>query len=210
MGGIARTKLTDKQKKPDWMAIRNEYLTTGIAYRPLAEKYGVSLSTLSKRAKKEGWVKKRDKTCDKIETKVIQKTQDAIVDKELNRIEKIYLVSDKLLEKLDRAVDELDLHLVTNKTRTRVIEYKDEKAIGKPTKEVIEDVEEILQLAGIVDRSGLKSIASALKDIKDVQTTLDGGTNQKLNDTNILEAIRGTSTDIFEDDPEPWDDDEED
>lgn len=39
----------------DWAAIKNEYLHTKISYKALAEKYGVSVSALSKRAAAEDW-----------------------------------------------------------------------------------------------------------------------------------------------------------
>ena len=41
----------------DWIKIRLEYETTGLAYRKLAAKHGVSFNTLKDKAKRESWVK---------------------------------------------------------------------------------------------------------------------------------------------------------
>ena len=48
--------------KPDWEAIAREYETCegGISHRDLAEKRGVSLSTLNKRAARENWAARRE------------------------------------------------------------------------------------------------------------------------------------------------------
>lgn len=158
---------------PDWIKIKNEYINTNISYRKLAEKYNVSFSTLQVRGKKERWKNERDKQCDKVEAKIRQKTADVIVKKEIKQIDRKYELADRLLDKLERAIEELDLSLVTNKRKVRTIEYKDDKAIGKPTKEVIDETEEILKMSGIVDRAGIKQLASALKDIRDVQSEKD-------------------------------------
>lgn len=47
----------------DWAKIRNEYISTGISTRKLAEKYGVSANTLQARAKREKWAFERAERC---------------------------------------------------------------------------------------------------------------------------------------------------
>ena len=42
-------------KPPRWERIQAEYVKGGISYRELAAKHGVSLDTLEKRARREGW-----------------------------------------------------------------------------------------------------------------------------------------------------------
>jgi len=174
----------------DWLSIKNEYINTSISYRKLAEKYGVSFATLQVRAKKEQWKIERDKQYDKVEAKVRQKTVDVIVKNEIKQIDRKYELSERLLDKLERAIEELDLSLVTNKRKTRVIEYKDDRAIGKPTKEVIDETEEILQIAAIVDRAGVKQLASALKDIKEIQTEKDGRNADTEDLSPLVELLR--------------------
>lgn len=178
----------------NWLAIKNEYINTGISYRKLAEKHKVSFSTLQTRARKEQWKSERDKQCDKIETKIRQKTADAVIRKEVNRIEKINSLADALLSKLEEATEQLNNHLVANKTKTRVIEYKDPAAPGKPTKETIHENEEKIFVVGDVDRAGLKQLTAALKDLKDVQSVNDSsGANEATGQLEML--IKGLQQD---------------
>ncbi|MBP3411185.1 MAG: hypothetical protein J6M10_09345, partial [Clostridia bacterium] len=77
--------------------------------------------------------------------------------------------TDRLLTKIERAVDELDIHLATNTRKEKVIEYDNQLRPDKPTKETITEVEEILQVASIIDRAGLRQITAALLDIKEIK-----------------------------------------
>lgn len=148
----------------DWLSIKNEYIHTATSYRKLAEKYGVNKDTIAKRAKAERWIKTKDIQTDKIQTAVIQKTSDTIVAKEVNRIERIHTLSDKLIEKLEQATVQLDSYLVTNKIKIKTVE-RDNKAEGKPHREITTETENISIVDGIVDRQGLKHLTGALKDI---------------------------------------------
>lgn len=158
---------------PDWLKIKNEYINTNTSYRKLAEKFAVSFATLRTRAKNEDWVAQREAQQHKVSTKIAQKTADAIVKKEVNRIEKINQLSETLLEKLEEATAQLNNHLVSNKTKTKTIEYKNPDNGTKPTKEVIEETEEKVFIVGDIDRAGLKQLTAALKDIKDIQLSAD-------------------------------------
>lgn len=166
----------------DWLKIKSEYITTEISYRDLAQKHDVSFSTLQVRAKNEKWKDERIRHRDNVGAKLRQKTVDVIVQKEARIIDRKYALSEKLLDKMEKAIEELDLLMVTNKKRIRTIEYNDNTAVGKPTKETIDDTETILQMASIIDRAGLKQLASALKDIKDIQMDMprpDEGSEQE-------------------------------
>ena len=44
----------------DWDAIKQEYISTNISQRELAEKYGVSVSSLGKRCASEGWSQNKE------------------------------------------------------------------------------------------------------------------------------------------------------
>lgn len=55
----------------DWNAIKAEYIAGGTSYRKLAEKYGLSESTLRKKAAKEQWSKLRNKAGTKTEQRII-------------------------------------------------------------------------------------------------------------------------------------------
>lgn len=137
----------------DWKKIRTEYITTDTSYRKLAEKYGVNYRTICVRSKQEGWIKQREQHINETTTKTLAK----ISDKQSDKMARIDDLADKLLEKLEQAITELDRHIITHKNKV-------ETADGEKTTEYREAVE-----GGTVDRQGLKQIASALKDIKEVK-----------------------------------------
>lgn len=150
----------------DWNAIRQEYITDeSSSYRKLAEKYGVGMTALYNHAKSEDWVGQRKQLKNKTITKSIEK----ISDKRADKMSRVMDITDKLLDKLERAVDELDIHLVTKAIKVKEIEYNNDLRPDKPTKETITETEEILESRMIVDRTGLKAVASALRDIKEIQ-----------------------------------------
>ena len=62
----------------DWLRIKNDYINGVGSYRKLAEQYGISRSTLEKKAISEKWKEQRDLQCGKTEAKVRQETEDKI------------------------------------------------------------------------------------------------------------------------------------
>lgn len=64
----------------DWLAIRNDYINGGGSYRKLAEKYGVSPSSLMQKAAREKWKDEREANESATEAKTKQKTQEKISD----------------------------------------------------------------------------------------------------------------------------------
>jgi transposase-like protein len=81
----------------DWKRIKAEYIAGGTSYRKLAEKYGVSFSTLRKVAAKEQWTELRNKTRTKTDTKISETVSDIEADKAVNIID----VADTLLGKIE-------------------------------------------------------------------------------------------------------------
>ena len=149
----------------DWQAIKTEYITTDTSYRKLAQKYGIHYKVISERGKDEKWVELRSQHKDRTLTKTLNK----ISNKQSDKMSRIDDLADQLLEKLERAITELDLQLCTHTDKTKTIEYNNDRRPDKPTKEVVHEEEKVLETRSIVDRQGLKQIASALKDIKEVK-----------------------------------------
>lgn len=114
----------------DWTKIKTEYITDSkSSYRKLAEKYDVPFTTLKDRAKREGWAKLKTQTQHDIVTKTIDKD----IDKKVDRATRLMDVTDKLLVKVEEAVELLTITSV------------------------------------VADKSTLRQISGALKDIKDIQ-----------------------------------------
>lgn len=149
----------------DWNAIKSEYITSGISYRALADKYGLNRNTIAERGKAEKWPELRRQHLDK----TLSKTLSLIEKKQAQKMVRIDRITDRMLLKLEKAVEELEVHLVTHTTKVKEIEYNNDQRPDKPTKEVIREEEKLEQVVSVVDRLGLKQIASALRDIKEVQ-----------------------------------------
>ena len=149
----------------DWQAIKTEYITTDTSYRKLAQKYGIHYKVISERGKAEKWVELRSQHRDKTLTKTLGK----ISNKQADKMARIDDLADQLLEKLEQAITELDLQLAKHTDKTKTIEYNNDRRPDKPTREVVHEEEKLLEVKCIVDRQGLKQIASALKDIKEVK-----------------------------------------
>ena len=149
----------------DWQAIKTEYITTDTSYRKLAQKYGIHYKVISERGKAEDWVELRSQHRDK----TLTKTLDKISNKQSDKMARLDKLTDKLLDKLEQAIEELDLQLAKHTDKTKTIEYDNDRRPDKPTKETIHEEEKLLEVKSIVDRQGLKQIASALKDIKEVK-----------------------------------------
>ena len=85
----------------DWGAIMQDYILTGASFRDLAEKYGVSKSSIAKKCKTGGWVDKRGQFVDKVDKDVLVATKEVAV----NRAMAICESADKLLVKVNQLLD---------------------------------------------------------------------------------------------------------
>lgn len=150
----------------DWSKIKTEYITTDkSSYRKLSEKYGIPLGTIYKRAKRENWVELKQRSYDK----KVAKTVSAIEEKEVKKMQRIQDITEKLLDKIERAVDELDIQLFKDVKKVKEIEYKNLERPDKPTKEIIHEEETVTEIHTIIDRKGVQELASAIKSLKEVQ-----------------------------------------
>lgn len=137
----------------DWKKIKTEYITTETSYRKLAKKYGVGYQAICHRSQAEGWIAMREQH----RNKTISKTIDRISEKQADKMSRIDDLADQLLEKLEQAITELDMAIVTRKEKvvTANVETTTE---WKEASEV-----------GTVSRTGLRQLTAALKDIKEVK-----------------------------------------
>ena len=102
----------------DWKNIETEYVTSDISQRQLAEKYGICRSTIGKKAAEENWMEKRTKHRDSVVTKTVAAVESAMV----SRARKVQTVADKLLNKIEAAVDSFDMNeLLVDKQALRQI-----------------------------------------------------------------------------------------
>ena len=110
----------------DWVKIKTEYITTDTGYRKLADKYGVSFRTLSQKAKDEEWVQERRKHRENIVKKAVRKVEDH----ESTKMARFATVSDKLLNRIERIIEESEEGKITAKDiRSLTAAVKDLKEI---------------------------------------------------------------------------------
>ena len=164
-------KANNKSERSDsvsWVTIEHEYVTD-IRKKPcsletLAKKYSIPIQTIMDQSAKGKWSDKRRQYKEETKRKALEKASDADAD----RIARLLLIADKAAGKAEQALDELERYVVKDKKKVRTVEYKDAAAIGKPTKEVIDETEHINIANGPVDRLGLSQVTAALKNIKEI------------------------------------------
>ncbi len=99
------------QKRPDWGAIADEYITgiDAVTHRYLAAKHEVSVGTLARRASREAWSRRRAEYRNQTDRKVMQKAaekdaRERIKQRERNR-DALLLAQRRLIEALhDKAL----------------------------------------------------------------------------------------------------------
>lgn len=179
----------------NWTKIKNEYINGNISYQELAKKHKVGYSALKTRAVNEKWFEQRKEQRKKISKKIEQKTAEKIAEAEANRMTKINAAADKLLEKIEIAIEQLDMYLLRNKQQYT------QKITNPETGEVIEvfKTDETIKVKKDkrIDRAGLKQITSALKDLKDIQFVQ--GDEPQNNDTEISIVFETVTPEDLED-----------
>ena len=124
----------------DWTKIKQDYVNSEISLRALAKKHGVSYSTLQSRAAREDW-------------NLLRLGGESVPTDIRAALEGLSL---RLLEKVGKAVDELDLREIVTKTKVKTEdgERNTEQRSYAP--------------GGRVDCRDLKILTGALKDIRDI------------------------------------------
>ena len=85
----------------DWTKIKTEYVAGGTSYRKLCTKYGVSRTTLQRKAKDENWLGLRSQAEAKTETKIV----NAISDQNAKIDDTYFRIVDKLMRKAEELID---------------------------------------------------------------------------------------------------------
>lgn len=191
-GAVSKAKPTGKKAgKParDWIRIRNEYISTDIGLRGLAEKHNIPLTTLRDRSRREGWVAMRDEQHHEIAQKTAQKTAEIVAKDEAGRVSRLLRIADRLMDKTERALDELDQLIVkhTEKVKTSVSAKDDD---GKPIRREVErEIVDLQTVQAIIDRKGLQQIANSAKAIKDILSATEAENDSGSLD-DLIAALR--------------------
>ena len=165
-GTIRRWKNTynwdnERSDLVSWVEIEHEYVTDlrkkPCSLETLAKKYSIPIQTIMDQSAKGKWSDKRRQYKEETKRKALEKASDADAD----RIARLLSIAEKAADKAEQALGELEQYVVKDKKKVRTVEYKDNTAIGKPTKEVIDETEHINIADGPVDQLGLSQVTAA-------------------------------------------------
>lgn len=210
---------SERSESVSWVSIEHEYVTD-IRKKPcslesLAKKYSIPIQTITDQSAKGKWSEKRKEYKEETKRKAIEKSSDADAD----RIVRLLQIADMAADKAEQALNELERYVVRDKKKVRTVEYKDNTAIGKPTKEVVDEKESVRTEMGPVDRLGLSQVTNALRNIKELyampvdmdskkyQAELDrrkaekeGGNTPEYESDGFMEALQGDVAATFKED----------
>lgn len=161
----------------DWAAIRMEYITTGASYATLAKKYGLSHNSVNHKGSSEKWPAERKKYMDKKLAELHKKTLKKEVNKESARLTKMDRAADILINKVLKAAEQLDQQVTKRTLRKRVTMIKpdmDEDGNPMTVEKTVTDEELAVKGNLPLDRAGIRQLAGALRDLRDVMVSLQG------------------------------------
>lgn len=124
-----RKKKTDEQELIDWATVKAEYVSGTMSAAKLADRYGISVSSISKKCASEHWQELRKQNQSETANKIAEKINTEKVKETVREIDRVVAVASKLITKLNRAVNELDKdeELVKKKVTVKAEKSEDEK-----------------------------------------------------------------------------------
>jgi len=131
-----------------WKRIKAEYIAGGTSYRKLVDKYGVSRTTLERKAKEEKWPELRRQKDGATEAKIVE----SISDQEANKAIDIINVADLLLEKVIEVAGAISLDTKSIKELTSALKDLKEIKGYKSAKDLEEQNARIAKLQRDAER----------------------------------------------------------
>lgn len=124
-----RKKKTNEPELIDWATVKAEYVSGTMSAAKLADRYGISVSSISKRCASEHWQELRKQNQSETANKIAKKINTEKVKKTVREIDRVVAVASKLITKLNRAVNELDKdeELIKKKVTVKAEKSEDEK-----------------------------------------------------------------------------------
>lgn len=151
--------------KYDWIALEKEYILGDYkSVSSFIKEKGISNNGTT-RKHTSGWKSKKRQKEEKRATKTVEKVIEKQATEDANTIIKINDVANELLKKLNEATNQLNIHV---------------DMFGNQHK-------------GIIDRSDIKKLTSALKDLKDIIPQKQ----EDEEDNSFVEALNGKVEDIW-------------
>lgn len=152
--------------KYDWKQLEKEYILSD--YKSVSDflKNKEIKNNGTTRKHTSGWKEKKRQKEDKKATKTIEKVTEKEAEKEAQQLVNIKSIANDLALNIIKANNQLETYIVKNKKKTKKVKY--DYKVSKPSEEEITEKEEIETMEGIINRQGLKLLASALKDLNEI------------------------------------------
>lgn len=171
--------------KYDWNELEREFLTGNYkSVNQFFKEKGISRNK-SSIEKTRSWEQKKHTKNIKKTHRIVEKVIEKQAEIEAEQKIKINDVAQRLLEKIDIATDELNKY-VNKKTKKTKKKFTIKDATGtKVDNEIITEEMKIEEVSSIINKSGLKTLASALKDLSDILKDDDNNCENKTPEIKI-------------------------
>lgn len=171
--------------KYDWKQLEKEYILSDYKSVSAFLKNKEINNNSYARNNTKGWKEKKRQNTDKKVTKTIEKVTEKESEKEAQQIADLKSIANDLALNIIKANSQLETYIIKKKKKTKTVKY--DYKVGKPQEETTTENEEIETMDGIVDRQGLKMLASALKDLNEILTNKQSNSESDI--SNVKEVL---------------------
>lgn len=161
-----RKKKTDEQELIDWATVKAEYVSGTMSVAKLADRYGISVSSISKKCASEHWQELRKQNQSETANKIAEKINTEKVKKTVREIDRVVAVASKLITKLNRAVNELDKDEELIKKKVTIKAYKSEDEAVATAEE--EHSYDYAKRKTLVNTKRAAEISKSLLNVRDI------------------------------------------
>lgn len=171
--------------KYDWKQLEKEYILSDYkSVKEFLENKNMKYNG-NARDKTKGWTEKRVTKQEEKSNKTVEKTIEKESENEAKQIADLKSIANDLALNIIKANSQLETYIVKKKKKTKTVKY--DYKVGKPQEETTTENEEIETMDGIVDRQGLKMLASALKDLNEILTNKQSNSESDI--SNVKEVL---------------------
>ena len=101
----------------DWKKIESDYMANRLSYREIAEKYGVSLSSVARHGRQNGWPEKREQFADRVNTRARSKAEYKKAARRAEALMRLDELAERLLMEMEPPP--IDRQALLDKARDR-------------------------------------------------------------------------------------------
>lgn len=161
-----RKKKTNELDLIDWATVKAEYVSGTMSAAKLADRYGISVSSISKKCASEHWQELRKQNQSETANKIAKKINTEKVKKTVREIDRVVAVASKLITKLNRAVNELDKDEELIKKKVTIKAYKSEDEAVATAEE--EHSYDYAKRKTLVNTKRAAEISKSLLNVRDI------------------------------------------